>query len=176
MKLFLFSLLATASLAAVAEVAVPQYEGFSITPPEGWVVWAGHQAPGHALWGKIDRDNIRHTTLADVRISPPGAAKITLANLQSAMEQKLKQPSPPRMKDFQFELTTGSRRGTPTLEVRTQCLDTGVTPAAKLYTYGFILITPDKRIFSAIISERSAQPNFQFNEAEAVKFLDGISW
>ena len=173
--LAVMALLSATILMAEPSVA-PVYQGFSIDPPSGWIVWEKRQKPNHAIWGKIDKAYIRHTILADVQISPPDVAKMSISDLQSKIEQSLKQQPPARIKDFQFEITQGSRRGTPTLEVRTQATDTGFAPTAKLFSRSFTLITPDKRLLTVTVSERSDQVDFKFDEQEAEKFFDAVSW
>lgn len=165
-----------ATILIAEPTTAPVYQGFSITPPPGWIVWEKHQTPTHALWGKIDKAYIRHTIIAEVRISPPGVVKMSISDLQSKIEQSLKQQPPARIKDFQFDLNRGSRRGTTSLEVRTQAMDTSVTPSAKLCNRAFTIITPDKRLLTVMVSERSDQAEFQFNDAEAEKFFDAVSW
>ncbi len=179
MNRFLLAL-ATVLTVSAAEPAVvaPTFEGFAVTPPAGWVASPKYQKPNHAMWGKIDRAYIRHTTIAEVRVSPPDP-KLTLdklGDMARMLEKKMKQQETDRIKEFHFDLKQDSRRGTPTLELTTRCIDTGVKPAAQLHSRGFMLITPDNRLLVVTVSERSDQANFQFDEAGADEFLNAVSW
>ena len=154
----------------------PAKSGFTVKPPLGWTAIRQSQSSDVAMWGRRDPKDPRHTAVAVVRISPEAPVKLTVADLRQAAEQKLKQQNTGRIRDFHSDLREGIRRGAPSLELRTRCVDTGVTPAARMVSYSFLLITPDNRLLVATVSERSSDAKFRFNAPEAAKFLDSVSW
>lgn len=173
------SILALAAAFCVLTVTAaepPAVSGFTVKPPPGWTELKEGRKADRAVWGMSDPQDPRHTTIAIVRISRVSPVKLTVKDLKQAAEKQMEDIKNSRIRDFHHDMREGTRLGVPSLELRTMCVDTGVTPAARMVSHSFLLVTPGNRMLSAIVSERSADPQFRFNAQEASKFLDAVSW
>lgn len=154
------------------------HDGFRIDPTPGtaWLLIRSAQRPDFAQWAKPDPADVRHTTVAEVRISAPLPRPVTMEQLKKAMENKLKRQETWRIRDFGYTLGEGMRRGMPSLEIHTECTDAGTSPVSRMFSDGFMLITRERRLLVVTVSERSNAPGFKYDGGNAREFMRFVRW
>jgi len=153
-----------------------RHTGFRVGPLSGdWVIPLAAQRPDRAFRGRASSSG-RHSVLAEVRISPPAPEPLRMERVKAEMERGLKRQERGRIRDFRSKLTEGVRNGVPTLEIHTECTDAGTTPASKMITRGFVVVTGDNRMLVVSVSERSTDPDFRFDPDQAEAFFRAVRW
>ena len=168
-------LLAAISAAAVAvSAAEPILQGFSVDPLPEWKRF-GESRHDRAFFGRKDSTRQR-SVVAEVHLSPVAPRKLTMAEVRQAVETKMKQQETDRIKEFQFTLKETSLAGTPALETRTSCLDTGTKPISRIESRGFMVVTGSNRLLNITVSERSSEVGFRFDDKAAAEFFNAVHW
>ena len=173
-------LLAAISAAAISAAAVavsaaePIRQGFSVDPLPNWKQF-GESRHDRAFFGRTDSTRQR-SVVAKVRISPVAPRRLTMAEVRQAVETKMKQQETDRIKEFQFTLKETTLAGSPALEMRTSCLDSGTKPISRIEARGFMVITGSNRLLGITVSERSSEVGFRFDEKGATEFINAVHW
>lgn len=158
------------------------YSGFRILamPGSDWVAPMRFQSARKAVWGMGDTKNRLHTVIAEIKISEPLSrellADFSMPFLKQAMRRSLARSSK-RVKMKSFDVWSGERCGRECVEYKAESLDTGSRHAKKglkLFMRGFMVLTGENRILSAVVSERTDQADATQNLSAAETFLDQI--
>ena len=159
-----------------------QYSGFLIPamPDSDWVAPMRFQSARKAVWGLGDPKNRLHTVIAEVKISdllsPEAVKHFSVSKLKQAMRQSLSRSSR-RVKMESFDVWSGERCGCRSVEYKAESVDTGSRHSKarmKLFMRGFVVLTGEKRMLSAVVSERTDDPEASQNLDAAEHFLERI--
>lgn len=158
------------------------YSGFRILamPDSNWVVPMQLQTSRKAVWGIGDPKNRLHTTIAEVKISEPLAKEelshFSIPALKQSMKRSLSRSSK-RIQMENFKVWTDERSGNESVEYESESVDAGSRHSKvplKLFMRGFVVLTPDGRMLSAVVSERTDSPDAAWNRDAAEELLDHI--
>ncbi len=158
------------------------YSGFRILamPDSEWVAPMRFQRARKAVWGLGDPKNRLHTVIAEVKISdvlPREALEhFSISTLKQAMWQSLARSSG-RVKMESSDVWSGERCGCRSVEYKAESVDTGSRHSKarmKLFMRGFVVLTGENRMLSAVVSERTDVPDASQNLSAAEDFLDRI--
>ena len=159
-----------------------QYSGFLIPamPDSDWVAPMRFQSSRRAVWGMGDPENRLHTLIAEIRISEalPGKERkrFSISTLKQAMRRSLARRSGAgRMKSF--KVWSGERCGRASVEYQSESADTRSRHSGRpltLFLRGFVVLTGENRMLSAVVSERSDDPDASQNVRAAEELLDQI--
>ena len=154
-----------------------RHDGFRIDPlPGDWLIPLAEQRSHRGFRGKATSTR-RHSTLAVAKISPVAPKPLRLEDIRPALERKLKRAEENgRIRDSRCRISDGTRNGAPTLELRTECIDTGTAPESKMISVGFVVVTADNRMLVVSVSERSTDPDFRFDPDQAEAFFRAVRW
>ncbi len=159
-----------------------RYSGFAISaiPDSDWVAPMRFQSSRRAVWGMGDPENRLHTLIAEIRISEalPGKERkrFSISTLKQAMRRSLARRSGAgRMKTF--KVWSGERCGRASVEYQSESADTRSRHSGRpltLFLRGFVVLTGENRMLSAVVSERSDDPDASQNVRAAEELLDQI--
>ena len=158
------------------------YSGFRILPlPDSdWVAPMRFQTARKAVWGMGDPGNRLHTVIAEVKISEPLSPEtvehFSASSLKQAMRQSLARSSK-RVKMKSSEVWSGERCGRASVEYKAESADAGSRHSKarlNLFMRGFVVLTGEKRMLSAVVSERTDDPEASQNLSAAEHFLERI--
>ena len=133
-----------------------------------------------AKGGMGDPENRLHTLIAEIRISEalPGKERkrFSISTLKQAMRRSLARRSGAgRMKSF--KVWSGERCGRASVEYQSESADTRSRHSGRpltLFLRGFVVLTGENRMLSAVVSERSDDPDASQNVRAAEELLDQI--
>ncbi len=160
---------------------------FTVQPlPAPWIDKTPQKRKNYAYYGRPDKQDHRHTTFAEVKVSPPvpeeKLAGFTLEKHMQWMKARNKRSAGKGFSDIVFTGRIVKRGGLDVIEYEISSLDnrskhiksSNDGKNMRMYFRGFCGLTKDKRYFDVFISERFPGRDTPESVAENKIFLDAV--